>query len=154
LDAKGLLEKKAGDIQFPDAFLKRWLLTTGEERTAESLDNDFPKIIEDLKFHLIKEQIAKDNDIKIENEDMKIIAMQAARAQFAQYGMMNLPDEMVENYANDMLKNKDNARNLLDRAMENKIIDVLKTKLGVEEKSISLEEFRKFFEKEEEKTEA
>jgi trigger factor len=154
LDAKGLLEKKAGDIQFPDAFLKRWLLTTGEERTAESLDNDFPKIIEDLKFHLIKEQIAKDNDIKIENEDMKIIAMQAARAQFAQYGMMNLPDEMVENYANDMLKNKDNARNLLDRAMENKIIDVLKTKLGVEEKSISLEEFRKFFEKEEETTEA
>ncbi len=154
LDAKGLLEKKAGDIQFPDAFLKRWLLTTDEERTAESLDNDFPKIIEDLKFHLIKEQIAKDNDIKIENEDMKIIAMQAARAQFAQYGMMNLPDEMVENYANDMLKNKDNARNLLDRAMENKIIDVLKTKLGVEEKSISLEEFRKFFEKEEETTEA
>ncbi|MDH6308259.1 trigger factor [Dysgonomonas sp. PFB1-18] len=154
LDAKGLLEKKAGDIQFPDAFLKRWLLTTGEERTAESLDNDFPKIIEDLKFHLIKEQIAKDNNIKIENEDMKAIAMQAARAQFAQYGMMNLPDEMVENYANDMLKNKDNARNLLDRAMENKIIDVLKTKLGVEEKAISLDEFRKFFEKEEEKTEA
>ena len=60
---------------------------------------------------------------------------------------------MVENYANDMLKNKDNARNLLDRAMENKIIDSLKTTLGVEEKSISLDEFRKFFEKEEDKSE-
>lgn len=149
LDAKELLEKKAGDLQFPDAFLKRWLVASGEERTAESVEQDYPKILADLKFHLIKEQIAKDYDIKIDNDDMKTIAMQAARAQFAQYGMMNLPDEMVENYANDMLKNKDNARNLLDRAMENKIIDALKTKLGVEEKTISLDEFRKFFEKEE-----
>lgn len=149
LDAKELLESKTGDLQFPDAFLKRWLLASGENRTAESLENDYPKIIEDLKFHLIKEQIAKDSDIKIESEDMKTIAMQATRAQFAQYGMMNLPDEMLENYANDMLKNKDNARNLLDRAMENKIVEVLKSKLGVEEKNISLEEFRKFFEKEE-----
>lgn len=153
LDAKELLEKKVGDLQFPDAFLKRWLLASGEERTAESIEADYPKIVADLKFHLIKEQIAKDYDIKIENEDMKTIAMQAARAQFAQYGMMNLPDEMIENYANDMLKNKDNARNLLERAMENKIIDALKTKLGIEEKSISLDDFRKFFEKEDDKQE-
>ena len=85
---------------------------------------------------------------------MKTIAMQAARAQFAQYGMMNLPDEMVENYAIDMLKNKENARNLLDRAMENKIIDTLKAKLGIEEKVISLDDFKKFFEKEEEEENA
>lgn len=150
LDAKEVLENKVGDLQFPDAFLKRWLMTTGEERTAEALDAEYPKIIADLKFHLIKEQIAKDFELQIENEDMKTIAMQAAKAQFAQYGMMNLPDEMVENYANDMLKNKENARNLLDRAMENKIIDALKSKMGLEEKVVSLDEFRKFFEKEEE----
>ncbi len=154
LDAKELLEKKTSDLQFPDTFLKRWLLATAKERTAESLEKDYPKIIADLKFHLIKEQIAKDNEIKIQNDDMKAIALQATRAQFAQYGMMNLPDEMLENYANDMLKNKENARNLLDRAMENKIIEVLKTKLGVEEKTISLDDFRKFFEKEEENAEA
>lgn len=152
LDAKELLEKKFGDVQFPDTFLKRWLLASGEERTAESIDEDYPKILADLKFHLIKEEIAKQNDLKVENEDMKTIAMQAAKAQFAQYGMMNLPDEMVENYANDMLKNKDNARNLFERAMENKIIDSLKTTLGVEEKAISLDEFRKFFEKETDQT--
>jgi trigger factor len=150
LDAKELLEEKTGDLQFPDAFLKRWLMASGEERTAESVEAEYPKIIADLKFHLIKEQIAKDYDLKIESEDMKTIAMQAARAQFAQYGMMSLPDEMVENYANDMLKNKDNARNLLDRAMENKIIDSLKATLGITEKEIPLDDFRKFFEKEEE----
>lgn len=150
LDAKELLLKKVDGLEFPDAFLKRWLLASGENRTAESIENDYPKIIEDLKFHLVKEQIAKDNDIKVENDDMKAIAIQAARAQFAQYGMMNLPEEMVENYANDMLKNKENARNLLDRAVENKIIESLKSTLGVAEKEISLDEFRKFFEQEQE----
>jgi trigger factor len=148
LDAKTLLEKKAGNLQFPDAFLKRWLIATGEERTVESVEQDYPKIIADLKFHLIKEQIAKDYEIKVDNDDMKTIAIEAAKAQFAQYGMMNLPEEMVENYANSMLKDKKNAQNLLDRAMENKIIDALKSKLGIEEKTVSLDEFRKFFEKE------
>lgn len=123
-------------------------MATGKERTAETLEAEYPKIIEDLKFHLIKEQIAKENELKIEETDVKAIAMEAARAQFAQYGMMGLPDEMIENYANDMLKKQDNRRNLIDRAMESKIIECLKTKLGVEEKTISLDEFRKFFEKE------
>lgn len=149
LDAKELLLNKVGELQFPDAFLKRWLLASGEERTVESIEESYPKIIEDLKFHLIKEQIAKDNNLNVESDDVKAIAMQTARAQFAQYGMMGLPDEMVENYANDMLKNKDNARNLLDRAMENKIIESLKSTLAIEEKIVTIDEFRKFFEKEE-----
>ena len=148
LDARELLLKKAGELQFPDAFLKRWLMSTGKERTAESLEEDYPKIIEDLKFHLIKEQIVKDNELKLEESDVKAVAMQAARAQFAQYGMMGLPDEMVENYANDMLKNQENARNLVDKAMENQLTAFLKTKLGLKEENISLDEFRKFFEKE------
>lgn len=153
LDAKDLLIKKAGDLQFPDAFLKRWLLSTGKERTAESLETDYPKIIEDLKFHLVKEQIVKDKELKLEEADVKAVAMQAARAQFAQYGMMGLPDEMIENYANDMLKNQESARNLVDKAMENKIIESLKSTLGIKEETISLDDFRKFFEKEDENKE-
>ncbi|WP_101690376.1 trigger factor [Dysgonomonas massiliensis] len=146
LDAKEVLENKVGDIQFPDAFLKRWLMATGKDKSAEELEASYPKIIADLRFHLIKEQIVKDNDLKIEEADVKAVAMQVARAQFAQYGMMGLPESMVENYANDMLKNQDSARNLVDRAMEIKIIETLKEKLGLEEKAISLDEFKKFFE--------
>ena len=103
---------------------------------------------------MIKEQIVKDNELKVEDADVKAVALQAARAQFAQYGMMGLPDAMVENYANDMLKKQESARNLVDRAMEIKIIDFLKQTLELQEESISLDEFRKFFEKEEDKTEA
>lgn len=150
VDAKELLFKKAGDVTFPAQFLKRWMLASDKNKNAQELDESFPKIEEDLKFHLIKEQIAKDNDIKLEQEDMKAVAMQAAQAQFAQYGMMGLPIEMIENYANDMLKNEENARNLFDRAMEKKITEVLKDKLSVDEKTVTLDEFRAFFETKEE----
>lgn len=148
LDARVLLEKKAGNLEFPDAFLKRWLLVSNKDKTAESVEAEYPTIIKDLTFHLIKEEIVKEKELKIEEADVKAIAMNTARAQFAQYGMMGMPDEMIENYANDILKNKDNARNIVDRAMEVKIIESLKNTLGVEEKTISMDEFKKFFETE------
>lgn len=146
LDARVLLDKKAGDLEFPDAFLKRWLLVTGQDKTVESVEADYPKIIEDLRFHLIKEQLVKDNDLKIEEADVRTVAMQAARAQFAQYGMTGMPDDVIANYANEMLKNKETSRNLVDRAMEDKIVTCLKSTLGLEEKEVTLDEFKKFFE--------
>lgn len=148
LDARALLENKVGDLTFPDAFLKRWLLTTGSEKTAESLDAEYPKILEDLKFHLIKERLAKDNDLKIEEADVRNVAMQAARVQFAQYGMVGMPDDVLANYANEMLKNKETSRNLVDKAMEEKIAACLKSLITLNEKEISLDEFKKFFETE------
>jgi len=145
IDAKELLEKKAGDVEFPDAFLKRWLMATGKERTEESLEEEYPKILDDLKFHLIKEQIVKENELKVEEADIRAMAMSATRAQFAQYGMSNLPDNVLENYANEMMNNKDTVRNLIDRAMENQIVDYLKKTLGVTEKEIPMDDFKKFF---------
>ena len=146
LDARVLLESKTGDLQFPDAFLKRWLLVSGEDKTAESVDADYPKIIEDLKFHLIKEQLVKDNDLKIEEADILAVAVQAAKAQFAQYGMMGMPEDVITNYANEMLKNKEASRNFVDKAMEDKIVSCLKSTLGLVEKEVELDEFKKFFE--------
>lgn len=148
IDAREVLQKKAGNLQFADSILKRWLIASNKERSLDSLDSDYPRIIEDLKYQLTKEYLVKENDLKIEDNDVKKIAMDAARAQFAQYGMMGLPDSMIENYANDMLKNEESARNLVDRAMENKLIEFLKEKVSLDEKNISLDEFRKFFEKE------
>lgn len=149
LDARVLLEEKAGNLEFPDAFLKRWLMTTGTDRTAESLEADYPKIIEDLKFHLIKEQLVKENDLKIEEADVRNVAIQAARVQFAQYGMMGMPEDVLANYANEMLKNKETSRNLVDKAMEEKIVACLKSLVTLDEQEMSLDEFRKFFEGEE-----
>ena len=146
LDARKLLDKKAGNVAFPEAFLKRWLLASGKNRTPESLEEDFPKIIEDLKYHLIKEQIIKDNGFKVEDADLNKAAKATVRAQFVQYGMVNIPDDLLENYAKDMLKKEDIVRNLVDRILEDKLVEWLKGTIALQEQEITLDAFRKLFE--------
>jgi trigger factor len=146
LDARKLLESKAADVQFPEAFLKRWLLATNTEKTPESVEEDYPRIIEDLRFHLIQEQLAKDNGIKVEEEDIREYAKKATRAQFAQYGMANVPDDLLENYSKEMLKKEETVRNLINKAMEDKLISVLKEQVTLEPKEVTVEEFQKLFE--------
>jgi len=145
LDARDLLVKKAGDVQFADDILKRWLLTANEKTTADKVEEDYPKVIEDLKYHLAKERIVKDNELKVENADVERLAKEVAKAQFAQYGMLSVPDDVLTNYANDMLKKQETMQNIVDRAVEEKLSVWLKEQVKVETKSISFEEFQKMF---------
>lgn len=148
IDARQLLEEKAKDIQLPDAFLKRWLVESNTERTDEAVESDYPKIASDLKFHLIKEEIVKNNNIKIEAEDIKEYAIKTTKAQFAQYGMTNVPEQLLENYSQEMLKKEENIRNLVDKAVEDKLIAILKDQVTLEDKELTIEEFQKLFEEE------
>jgi trigger factor len=149
IDARDTFVKKLDDVQFPDAFLKRWLLSTNEnKRSEEELDAQYPKMIEDLKWHLIKEKISTENEIKIDAADILTYAKKAAQAQFAQYGMMGMPDDVLENYAKDMLKNQDSVRNISDRVMDEKVLDIIKTSVKLSNKKVSLDKFNKMFEEE------
>lgn len=145
-DARVSLMTKAGDVTFPDAFLKRWLKVSDEKKTDEDIEATYPKIIDDLKFHLIKEKLVEDNGIKVEEEDMKAFARRVAQSQFAQYGMMSVPDDVLDRYAQDMLKKQETARNILDRVVEEKLIEYLKNNVTIDEKTVSLDEFRKLSE--------
>lgn len=145
-DVRASLMAKAGDVTFPDAFLKRWLKVSDEKKTDEDIEATYPKIIDDLKFHLIKEKLVEDNGIRVEDEDMNAFARRVAKSQFAQYGMMSVPDDVLDRYAKDMLKNQDTARNILDRVVEEKLIDYLKNNVTIDEKTVSLDEFRKLSE--------
>ena len=146
LDARELLLKKAGNVEFPDTFLKRWLLASDKEKTVEAIEVDYPKIIEDLKFHLAKELLVKENDIKIEKEDITNLAKLAVQDQFAQYGMMSIPEDILENYTKDMLKNQETIQNLTNKAIEDKLITLLKEKVKLEAKSLPVNEYTKLFE--------
>ncbi len=146
VDARESLIKKLGKVEFPDAFLKRWLVASNEERTPESVEADYPKIIEDLEFHLIKEELVKGNDLKVGEGDLMEQARKAVRAQFAQYGIPNVPDDILENYAKDMLKKEETVRNLFDRIMEEKLTGWLKESVTLEPKEVTVDEFRKLFE--------
>lgn len=147
VDAEEKLVNKLKDVVFPEAFLKRWLLIADNKKTAESIDADMPKMIEELKWHLMKEDIIKKNDIKIENADVMAMAKTITKAQFAQYGMANVPEELLEQYAGEMLKKPEQARNLQDQAMSQKVAEFLKGAVKLTVKEVTTEEFNKLYEK-------
>ena len=146
VDAREMLLAKYDNLVFPDAFLKRWVLATNENLTAETLEADYSKMIADLKWQLIKDKIAKASDTKIETADIEEYAKKITKAQFAQYGMLGIDDELVDNYAKDMLKKEETLKGIIEKVAENKVFDVVKTKVKLETKEISIEDFNKMFE--------
>lgn len=148
--ARELILKKLKDVEFPDAFLKRWLLVANEKNSEETIENDYPKIAEDLKYHLSKEKIVKEQDIKIEDADLEAFATEVAKAQFAQYGMSNVPADVVENYVKRLLGDQNTVRNMYDQLVENKVMEWLKQTIKVNEKEIPSKDFEKLLSEEKE----
>jgi trigger factor len=149
LDAKEKLLGKI-DISLPEAFLKRWILTINhdkEEVTPESLEKEMPNYVEDLKWQLIKNEILKTNDIKIEEADVLEVAKKSAKMQFMQYGLSNIPEEHLENYAKDMMKQEEQRRNMSETAAQEKVIAFVKEAIKIDEKAVNREDFNKLFEK-------
>jgi trigger factor len=141
LDVRKHVIEKLKDLRFPDEFLKRWLKGTNKDLTDEKLETEYPKMIEELKWQLAKDKIAEKEGIKVESIDVDEYAKKVARAQFAQYGMVGLSEDIVENYARELMKSEDNVRNYVNRAVEEKVLDVIKNKITLENKTISMEEF-------------
>ena len=139
--------KKAEKVEFPEAFLKRWLLATNEKMTEEVIEKDFPKMLEELKWQVISDKLVKENEIKVEQSDLLEQAKKTTRSQFAQYGMMNIPDDILDSYANEMLKKQESVENLARQAMEDKLLEVVKNAISLQKESISMEDFGKLFEK-------
>lgn len=145
LDAKEAIMKKMEKVSFPDAFLKRWVMATNEKMIAEELDKDFPKMLDELKWHLAKDQLMKEYKIDVQKEDVEAYAKEIARMQFMQYGLMHIDDQYLTSYAQEMLKKEDQLRGIVERVAENKIYEALKSVVKLEEKSISQEDFGKLF---------
>lgn len=129
------------DVKFPDEFLKQWLLEISEDKTKEQVEEDYPRILDDLKFQVVKQKIVEDNEIKIEFKDVEALAAEVAQAQFAQYGMTNLPADVLQNYTKSLLEKEETVQNLYEKATEDKIINWLKETITVIDKKVTSEEF-------------
>ena len=143
LDAKAAILKKAGEFALPEAFLKRWVAATNKEMKPEDLDRDFPEMIKQLRWQLAKDQLMKEYDIKVEKEDVNAYAREVARMQFLQYGMMHVEEQYLNSFAENILKDENQLRGIVERVAENKIYDHLRTVAKIEEKAISYEDFGK-----------
>ena len=146
LDAQEMLVAKFDNLTFPETFLKRWVLASNEKFTAEMLEEDYPKMIADLKWQLIKGKLIKSSNINIESIDVEEFAKKMAKAQFAQYGMIGMDDEIIANYAKDMMKKEETVQTIVDRVTDQKIFAVIKEAVKLDNKEVSIEDFNKMFE--------
>ena len=146
IDLRKVLTDKIGKLEFPDALLKRIMRLNNPDKDEKFVEDNYDKSIEELTWHLIKEQLVKANDIKVEQKDITDMAKKATRAQFAQYGMLSVPDEILENYSKEMLKKKESVEGLVNRVVETKLATALKPQVTLENKAISAVDFNKMFE--------
>ncbi|MDD2538134.1 MAG: trigger factor [Bacteroidales bacterium] len=131
-DVKKILLEKAG-IELPENLLKRWLYEGNDGKfTMEQIEKDFPAFLEDFRWQLVRESIMKAAEIKVDKDDMVQSAVAMARYQFAMYGMNDVPDEHLIKYAESMLANEKEARNLYERAEENKVISYIRQNVSVD----------------------
>ena len=103
-------------------------------------------MLEDLKWYICKSKIAKKFDVKVEEDDIKDFARRMTKIQFAQYGMTGMPDDVLDNYAKNMLSKDETRRNVIEKTLEDKVFDVIKNNVKVVDTQVSVEEFNKLFE--------
>lgn len=145
LDVRKYVTDKVGKLEFPEDKLKKILLANagGDQ---QKVDAQYERSIDELTWHLIKEKLVEAYQIKVEDEDVKNMAKEVTRMQFAQYGMLNIPEEYLENAVKEMFKKRETIDNLIDRCIEIKLGSVIKEAVTVEESTVSAEEFNKMFE--------
>jgi trigger factor len=144
-DVKKLTIEKT-DFRLPEDFLKRWLLKVNENTTSEQIDQEFDTFRHDLKWQLIRNKVAKDNSMKISEEELQKEAETITRYQFQQYGLFYATDEQIANYAKETLKREEDTKRIADKILDDKVLAHLKELVRVEEKSVTAEEFNKLFE--------
>jgi trigger factor len=144
-DIKNLAMEKT-ELQLPEAFLKKWLLKINENTTQEQIDKEFDNFRKDLKWQLIRNKVAHDNEVKISEEELQKEAEDITRNQFRQYGLFYATNEQITNYAKETLKRDDDAKRIADKILDEKVILLIKELVKLETSSVTVEEFNKLFE--------
>ena len=145
MDIKALAMEKT-ELQLPEEFLKRWLLRVNEKTTEEQIEKEFDNFRKDLKWQLIRNKVARDNDVKITEEELQKEAENITRYQFQQYGLFYATEEQISNYAKETLKREEDAKRIADKILEEKVIVLMKELVKIESKEVTVEEFNKLFE--------
>jgi trigger factor len=145
LDVKKLTIEKT-EFSLPEEFLKKWLLKVNEKTTAEQIEKEFDSFRDDLKWQLIRNKVAKDNEIRISDEELLAEAMNITRHQFQQYGLFYATDEQIGNYAKEMVKREEEAKRIAEKILDEKAIAKLQEAVKLDDKKISAEDFNKLFE--------
>jgi len=144
LDARKMaVEKTSFDL--PEDFLKRWLTRVNKDLSEEEIEKDFDNFLQDLRWQLIRNKIAQEKEIRIEEEDLLAEARNFTRMQFQQYGLYYAADEQIDNFAKEMLKREEDYKKIADKVVEEKVVAEIKQMVKIDIKKVTTEEFSKLF---------
>ncbi len=140
---RNFLMEKAG-LQMPEAFLKRWLYTINEGKfSMEDIEKDFEGFIKMFTWNYLQKHFIQTYELTVSEEEVNAEAKEFAKAQFAQYGMPSAPEEMIENFSKQILSNKEQAQKIYEKLYELKVVEYVKSKIKVTNKSVSADDFAK-----------
>lgn len=145
IDARKALSDAIGDLTLPDEILKDFLKSQNEALNNENIDEEYTRLRPELEWELEREAIASQLDIKVEEEDLKNTARMVARSQFAQYGMSNVPDDTLDRYAADILKDEKARNQIYNQTVDMKLYNGIRASVTIDEKEVDVEEFNKLF---------
>ncbi|HNT80691.1 MAG TPA: trigger factor [Bacteroidia bacterium] len=131
-------------LQLPDAFLKRWMKTVSEKPLEDDqIEKDYPSYSRGIKWRLIENKIFKDQDMKIETEEIQQFARHFVSDQFSRYGQFFSSDEQIEEFANRYLQNSDNVSRIIESITGRKVFEYLKENIKKNNQQVSRDEFIK-----------
>lgn len=145
IDAKNVIMAEVGDLQLPDAMLKDFLISQNENLNAENIDAEYDAIRADLLWDLEKDKVGQKLGVKVEQEDLMNTARLLARQQFAQYGMASVPDDAIDRYANEILKDEKAAQQVARQTADMKLFAAIRDAVTLDEKEVSVDEFNALF---------
>jgi trigger factor len=145
MDIKALALEKT-EFGLPEEFLKRWLLRVNDKTTPDQIEKEFDNFRKDLRWQLIRNKVAHENEIKISEEELIKEAENITRYQFQQYGLFYATDDQINNYAKETLKREEDAKRIAEKILEEKVLSIIKELVKLESKSVTVEEFNKLFE--------
>lgn len=145
IDAKKAIQEAIGELKLPDEVLKDFLKSQNEALNNENIDEEYVRLRPELEWELEKEAVAAQLDIKVEDSDLLNTARMMARSQFAQYGMTNVPDETLDRYAQDILKDERARNQVYNQTVDMKLFGGIRATVSVDDKEVSVEEFNDLF---------
>lgn len=146
LDLRKYVENKVGALTYPDALLKRILKQRNTDKDEAAIEKNYELSLKELSWDLMRSQLAEQLKVKVTDDDVKNAAIETARMQFAQYGMNDVPEMYVEQYAENLLKKEDTRHNFVNRAADVKVVEAVKPVVKLNKKKISLDDFQKMTE--------
>lgn len=131
------------NIALPEAFLKRWIYEANEHKfTMEEIEKDFEPFLKDFRWQMIRNYILKEQNLKVEKEDLIAEAKVLAAYQFAMYGLNNVPEENLAQFAQNILQDEKQAQRIYEKVQDDKVTDYVKATVTIEKKKISIEKLR------------